>query len=91
MKNDYTKMNDEELDLFLKKMQRKIEDLEDEREILLEKSQGQHMSSEYVQSNIKRLDEEAESINSSMKEVVAEIENRKGLNKGPAMREGKNG
>jgi hypothetical protein len=81
MKNDYTKMNDEELELFLKNMQRKIEDLEDEREILLEKSQGQHMSSEYVQSNIKRLDEESESINSSMKEINIEIENRKGRSK----------
>jgi mevalonate kinase len=84
-------MNDEELELFLKNMQRKIEDLEDEREILLEKSQGQHMSSEYVQSNVKRLDEEAESINSSMKEINIEIESRKGRNKGPAMQEGENG
>jgi mevalonate kinase len=74
-------MNDEELELFLKNMQRKIEDLEDEREILLEKSQGQHMSSDYVQSNIKRLDEEAESINSSMKEINIEIESRKGRSK----------
>jgi mevalonate kinase len=91
MKNDYTKMNDEELGLFLKNMQRKIEDLEDEREIILVRSQGQHTSSKYVQSNVKRLDEETESINSSIKEINIEIESRKQHNKGPAMQEGENG
>jgi phage shock protein A len=91
MKNDYTKMNDEELELFYKNMQRKIEDLEDEREVILARSQGQHTSSKYVQSNVKRLDEETESINSSIKEVAIEIENRKVRNKGPAMQEGGNG
>jgi hypothetical protein len=91
MKNNYAKMNDEELELFLRNMQRKIDDVEDEREIILERSQGQHMSSEYVQSNIKKLDEEAESINNSIKEANIEIESRKGRNKGPAMQGGENG
>jgi hypothetical protein len=72
-------------------MQQKIEDLEDEREIMIEKSQGQHTSSKYVQSNVKRLDEETESINSSIKEINIEIESRKQRNKGSAMEAGENG
>jgi hypothetical protein len=79
MKDDYAKMNDDELELFLKNMQWKIEDLEDERAIILEKSQGNHVSSEYVQSNINRLNEEAESINSIIKEARIEMESRKNI------------
>jgi hypothetical protein len=79
MKNDYEKMNDDELELFMKNMQCKIEDLEDERTIILEKSQGNHVSGEYVQSNINRLNEETESINSIIKEAEAEMENRKNI------------
>jgi uncharacterized protein YdeI (YjbR/CyaY-like superfamily) len=85
MKNDYTKLNDEELELFLRNMRRKIEDLEDEREIMLEKSQGQHTSSKYVQSNVKRLNEETESINSGIKEITIEIERRKRQENGQSL------
>ena len=70
MANDYTAMSDDELEALLRKTRENLENMEDERYLILEQSQsGQHTGSKPIQSRIKILDNEC----AALKNAVAEI------------------
>jgi len=85
MKTDYRNMSITGLEELLKKTQSKLEDKEDEKDLLEGQSQsGQHMSSEYFQSNYNRLEQDIKSLNSAVGEIKAAIESKKGSQASPA-------
>jgi hypothetical protein len=75
---DYKKMSDTELAELLKKTEDKIEDAKDELSIVGERSNsGQHVDSETLRSNQKRVEQEIELLNSAIENIKAEIKSRK--------------
>jgi chaperonin cofactor prefoldin len=78
MEDDYKNMNVAELETALKIALVKLDDAEDELELIREKSNsGQHMGSQYIQSNGTRLSYEIESMKNTIEKIKTEIENRK--------------
>jgi phosphopantetheine adenylyltransferase len=78
MENAYDTMSDFELEILLANTQRRLDDKEDERSLLLEQSQsGQHISSKYIRSHCRRIEQEIEALKSAAEEIEREMENRK--------------
>jgi hypothetical protein len=75
---DYKNMKDPELAELLKKTEDKLEDAKDELSIVGERSNsGQHVDSETLRSNQKRIEQEIELLNSAIENIKAEIKSRK--------------
>jgi hypothetical protein len=78
METAYGDMSDIELKTLLSNTQCKIDDKEDERNLILGQSQsGQHISSKYIQSHCERIERDIESLKSIVEGVEREVENRK--------------
>ncbi|MDR1576213.1 MAG: hypothetical protein LBS37_09435 [Treponema sp.] len=78
METAYDSMSDFELEILLANTQRRHDDKEDERNLILEQSQfGQHISSKYIRSHCERIEREIESLKSAAEEIEKEMENRK--------------
>jgi hypothetical protein len=77
MENSCKNMNSAELESLLKKTQEKIENSEDERDIILGQSQsGQHTGSKIIQSRIKKIDAEIKSLQDAAAEITEALENK---------------
>ena len=81
MTNEYQDMNAAELEALLEKKRNRIEDIEDERYLVLEQSQsGQHIGSKYIQFRIKMLDDECGSLQNAIAKISEALQNKtKGL------------
>jgi Na+/phosphate symporter len=67
-------MGNAELETLLKKLRMKLEDAEDERDIIFGKSQsGQHVSAEYIQSQNTRIERNIESLNDNIEKIKSLI------------------
>jgi len=73
MENNYKNLSAAELEALLKKTQGKILDLEDEKDLLIAKASGQHIGSESLQSNCKRIEKEIETLNADIEKIKAAI------------------
>ena len=74
MENDYKNMNAAGLESLRREIREKLENIEDEREIILERSQsGQHIGSKYIQTRIQGLDDERKSLQDTMREIDAAL------------------
>ena len=77
MEKDYMNMSAAELEALLKQTQEKIEDIEDEQDIILEQSQsGQHTGSKKIQSKIQSLDAERTALQAAVKEITEALQNK---------------
>jgi cob(I)alamin adenosyltransferase len=78
MEKAYKEMSDTDLDEMLRRTQNKLEDAEDELEIINGQSQsGQHMSSKYFQSHCGRIEQDIKYFHEAIEEINTEIKNRK--------------
>jgi hypothetical protein len=78
MEKNYKDMSDTDLEELLWKTKNKLEDAEDEFEIINGQSQsGQHMSSKYFQSHCGRIEQEIKYFHDAIEEIDVEIKNRK--------------
>ena len=78
MENGFKSMSVSELEAYLQRTREKLENAEDELDIVLERSNsGQHVSSKYIQSNRERIEQEIESLNDTIQKILVEIESRK--------------
>ncbi|MDR2501591.1 MAG: hypothetical protein LBD37_11035 [Treponema sp.] len=70
MANDYRAMSAAELEELLRKTRGNLENMEDERHLILEQSQsGQHTGSKPIQSRIKTLDNECAALKNAAEEI----------------------
>jgi hypothetical protein len=78
METAYSDMSAIKLTALLTNTQNKIDDKEDERDLILGQSQsGQHISSKYIQSHCERIEQDIKSLKTIVEEVEREMENRK--------------
>jgi vacuolar-type H+-ATPase subunit C/Vma6 len=71
-------MEDFYLEALLADTQRRLDDEEDELNLILEKSNsGQHISGKYIRSHCERIEQEIASLKSIAEEIKEAIENRK--------------
>jgi hypothetical protein len=74
---EYQDMSAAELAALLERKRNRVEDIEDERYLVLEHSQsGHHIGSKYIQSRIKILDDECGSLQSVIAEICEALENK---------------
>jgi hypothetical protein len=78
METSYGAMSDIALEALLMNTQRRLDDKEDERSLILEQSQsGQHISSKYIRSHCGRIEQEIESLKNVEEEIKREMGSRK--------------
>jgi hypothetical protein len=75
---DYKNLSDTELAELLKKTEDKLEDAKDELDIVGERSNsGQHVDSETLRSNKKRIEQDITLLSETVENIKAEIKGRK--------------